>query len=115
VSYSPKGADAWIAEQRVEIERQHGEIGDLTNEVNRLKYIESAQHDYEQEIDELTSVVDAQAADLKDTERELDRLSEAITSAIADLRVLSEVPMGELEDAVKAIADRLADKNGEAY
>ncbi|MGW3992183.1 hypothetical protein ACWEF6_01720 [Amycolatopsis sp. NPDC004772] len=105
MSYSPKGADNWIAEQRAEIERQHNEITELNG---RLK-------DALEERDELAKVVEAQAFDLKDHSRALDELSEAVSSAISDLRVLGEVPLGELEDAVKAIADRLADKNGELY
>lgn len=87
------------------IERLHGEVMELRDQLS----------DALEERNELTSVVDAQAADLKDTGKELDRLSEAITSAIADLRVLGEVPLGELEESIKAIADGLADKNGELY
>lgn len=41
------------------------------------------------------------------------RLTEAITPAIEDLRVLPEVPLGELESSIAAIADRLADQNVE--
>ena len=110
--FSDAGADAWIAEQTREIERQHGEITELKD---RLANVLEANADLVGEKADLESVIDAQATDIKDTEKELDRLSEAITSAIADLRVLGEVPLGQLEESIKAIADRLADKNGELY
>jgi predicted nucleic acid-binding Zn-ribbon protein len=82
---------------------------------DRIRDLEESNEELHGEVRELTKVVDAQAFDLKDTEKELDGLSEAITSAIADLRVLGEVPLGDLEEAIKAIADKLADRNGELY
>lgn len=105
MSYSARAAELWAAEQREEIERQHNEITELNGLLANVL----------EERNELARVVDAQGLDLKDTEKELDGLSEAITSAIADLRVLGEVPLGDLEEAIKAIADKLADRNGELY
>lgn len=76
-----------LAEAEYEVERQHGEILELNGRL----------------------------ADALETAAIADRLSAAITSAVADLRVIEEVPLGQLEDALKAIADRLADQNGERY
>lgn len=112
MSYSPRGADNWIAEQQHEIERQHREITDLKIQL----------HDKEVDSDNLTrrlnnalTQAEGLGRDADEFGKLADRLSAAISSAIADLRVLGEVPFSQLEDAVKAIADRLADQNGERY
>lgn len=87
-----------LAEAEYEIERQHREITELNGRLN----------------DALTRA-DGLGQDADEFGKLADRLSAAISSAIADLRVLGEVPFSQLEDAVKAIADRLADQNGERY
>jgi chromosome segregation ATPase len=103
---------ARLSELEEETERQHNEITELDG---RLADVVEKNADLVGELADRESLNDRLSFDLKDAERELDRLSEAITSAIADLRVLGEVPLGQLEESIKAIADRLADKNGERY
>lgn len=95
----------WTQEQQREIERQHGEITRLTARVSEL----------EGDVHFADLAVREHRAEKAESDELAERLSAAITSAVADLRLLDEVPLGELEDAVKAIADRLADANGERY
>lgn len=91
------------SELEEEIERQHNEITELNSRLSNAL----------EERDELGKVVDAQGLDLKEVAQQLEQLSEVVSSVISDLRVLSEVPLSDLEEAISSITCQLVEQNGE--
>ncbi|MGV9364481.1 hypothetical protein [Amycolatopsis sp. NPDC003731] len=98
-----------LAEQNEKLHAQVLELGE------RLAGKERAIEELHAEVTLSESTIRTMGVDLDDSGRLAQRLSRAMTSAVEDLRLIGEVPLGELEASLKAVADRLADANGEHY
>lgn len=111
MSYSVKGADAWIAEQRAEIERQHGEITELNGRMtDALRLVETLEIEKDNLVSELIDASDAEdtaGGYANGLSRELDSVYTKVDRAIESLRVLDEVPIRDFTASVGNIIEGL--------
>jgi uncharacterized coiled-coil DUF342 family protein len=111
MSYSATGADAWIAEQTREIERQHNEIielnGRLADAIHMVNVLEIEKDNLASELIEMNSAKDTVSDYANGISSELDGLYRKVDRAIDSLRVLDEVPIRDLTASVGNIIEGL--------